>query len=226
MRAIVVLTVLALLFILVRNGTGLDLGLTDVNPLVLGYSALFAAGLVVSELMRPVLSLMGATSRFVVVAIIAALVWFGFDQARLAGKVPEYLLSVQERADAPDAPVETRLPVAWDGVYRAVAQINNTSIGAIVDIAAPLVVLQYEEAERIGLQPQRFKFDKRVTIADRKVIAAKFALLSVRIDAVEVFEVEAAIAAPGTLEASIIGLSFLSRLSTVAIVKDSLLLRQ
>ncbi len=226
MRALIIFIVLGLLYLLVKNTTDIDLGMDEVNPVLLGYGALFAAGIVTAELLRPLLSLMGATSRFVVVALIAGLVWTGFEVARSAGKIPAALLDPDVTTLGNDPINQTRLLLAWDGVYRAVAQINNTSLGVLVDIASPLVIVQYAEAERLGLHPERLKFDQRIALADRKIFAALFPLFSVRIDDVELFEVEAAIAAPGVLETSVIGLSFLNRLSNAALVDDELYLRQ
>lgn len=226
MRAIIILVVLGLLFLLVKNSASLDLRTDQVNPVILGYGALFAGGIVAAELLRPLLSLLGATSRFVVVAIIAAMVWVGFEGARNAGRIPEALLNPEARpTDAEIAP-QTRLQVSWDGVYRAVAQVNNMSLGVMVDTGTPLVLLQYSEAERLGMQPQRLKFDQRVSVADRKINAATLRLFSVRIDTIELLNVEGAIAAPGELETSVVGLSFLHRLSNVALIKEELFLRQ
>ncbi|MFT4716727.1 MAG: clan AA aspartic protease (TIGR02281 family) [Paracoccaceae bacterium] len=226
MRAILVFVVLGLLYLLVKNSGDLEAGEKGINPVLLGYGALFAAGIVTSELLRPVLSLMGATSRFVVVAIIAGLVWFGFQQARNSGILPLALTDPGRVATTNEPVRQTWLPLAWDGVYRAVAQVNNMSLGVLIDTGAALVILQYEEAERLGLHPERFKFDQRITVADRKIIGAKFVLGSVRIDDVEMFNVVAAVAEPGALETSVIGLSFLTRLSTAAIIDDQFYMRQ
>ncbi len=227
MRAILVLAVLALLYLLVRNLTDFDVRLDDLNPVLLGYGALFAAGIVAAELLRPILLLLAPVSRFVVVAVIAALVWTGFETARQAGKIPQALLDPAPAGpEALTGPPQTSLPPAWDGLYRTVAQVNNTSLGVLVDPATPLVVLQYEEAERLGLHPERLQFTERVPVSDRKITAAHLPLLSVRINDVEVFEVDAAIAAKGALETSLIGLSFLNRLSAVYLKKGELVLRQ
>lgn len=226
MRAIIVIIVLGLLYMLVKNSTDLDVGLEGINSVLLGYGALFAAGIVTAELLRPLLSMMGATSRFVVVAVIAGLVWFAFETARTNGVIPAAMLNPTNTPEQDEPINQTRLVLAWDGVFRAVAQVNNMSLGVLVDTGTPLVVLQHGEAERLGLHPERLKFDQRLTIADRKITVALLPLLSVRIDDIEVFEVEAAIAAPGALEANIVGLSFLNRLSTTAIVDNELYLRQ
>jgi len=228
MRAVLIGVVLVLLFFLVRNSSSLDAGLTYFNPVLLGYGALFVAGVVAAELLRPVLSLLSAGSRFVVVVLLAGLVWFGFDQARQAGILPDFQVNESGRAGS-KAPVSKPLTVlspAWDGVYRAVAQINNRSIGVLVHMATPLVLLQYEEAVRLGFRPESLTFKDRITVSDHKVKAAKITLGTVRIDAITVLNVEAAIAEKGAIETSLIGLSFLDRLSVVALKDGTLVLGQ
>ena len=79
------LAVLALLNLLVDRGTDLEIGLGEVNPVLLGYGALFITGIVAGELLRPILSQMAPVLRFVVVAVLAGMVWVGFEQARNSG---------------------------------------------------------------------------------------------------------------------------------------------
>jgi clan AA aspartic protease (TIGR02281 family) len=223
MRALVVFAILGLIYVLVRYGLEVELGLDRVNPVLIGYGALFAAGIVAAELLRPLLGMMSALSRFVTVAVLAGLVWVGLETARNAGYIPE-TLSDPEIAARPVP--QTLLPRAWDGVYRGVAQINNMSVGVVVSTGTPVVVVQYEEAERIDLFPETLTFSDRVTVGDRKVAAAPVMLLSVRIDGVEVFGVPGAVAAKGAIETSIIGLSFLDRLGAVGLSGGKMLLRQ
>ncbi|MFQ5438291.1 MAG: TIGR02281 family clan AA aspartic protease [Paracoccaceae bacterium] len=225
MRAILVLAVLVLLFLLVRNSTTLDAGLTHIDPIIAGYGALFIAGIVTAELLRPLLSLLSGSSRFVVVAVLAALVWLGADRMLLQDRLPAF---VPEPASHSPATAgngrQTSLSPSWDGIYRTVAQINNQSVGALIDPATPLVLLQYQEAERIGLHPETLTFSDRIAVSDRKVSAARLTLVSVRIDTLDLLQVDAAIAAPGELETSLVGLSFLNRLDRVQFSDGTLVL--
>jgi len=225
MRAILVLLVLAMLYALVSLGTDLRIETEDLNPILLGYGSIFTAGIVVAELLRPLLSLVSATTRFVVVAVLAALVWLGFELARDAGKIPEGLLTAEIAAPASIETPIAHLHAAWDGLFRTVAQVNNQSVGAIIDTGTPLVLLQYEEASRLGFHPETIDFNARVPVSDRKVKVAYFPLLSVRVEDAEIFNVEAAIAEQGALETNLIGLSYLKRLSGFALSEGELLLR-
>jgi len=217
-----------LLFVLVRSSQFFDGSLAGISPIIFGYGALFAAGIVTSELFRPLLSTLAPSSRFVMVALMAGLVWFAIEQARLAGTIPDAVLGLPPSTspDKPRPPASTRIPVAWDGIYRAVAQVNNSSLGVIIDTATPLVILQYEEAERLGFQPAKRDFNSRVSVSDRKINAAPYLLQSARIDGIELFGVQGAIAEKGALQSSLIGLSFLDRLSAFGLANGQIFLRQ
>lgn len=222
MQAIGVFAVLGLIYVLVRLGLGQDFGLSDANPLLFGYGALFAAGIVAAELLRPLLSMMSALSRFVTVAALAALVWIGLVSAWQAGRLPTALSDPEAVPDFHQVSISP----AWDGAFRTVAQVNNRSLGAVVSTGTPLVLIQYEEAERLDLNPERLRFSQRLPLGDRKIAAAPVRLLSVQIDDVVVFGVQAAVARQGEIETSVIGLSFLDRLSAAALIDGRFILRQ
>ena len=224
MRAVLVLVGLGALWALTATFTEIDLTPVGANPVLMGYGALFAAGIVAAELLRPVLALLSPASRFVVVAVLAALVWVGFQTARTAGMIPDSVLTADRAGQA--RAVQTRIPPAWDGVYRAVFQINRQSTGAMVDLGTPLVLLQAEEAERMGFDLSKVQYNQRVPLADRRIRVAPLTFLSVGIDDIELFGVKGAIAAPGELDGNVIGLSFLQGLSAFGLVDGVLYLRQ
>ncbi len=227
MRTFLVLVVLVLLFALIRNNTGFDPSLGAIDPTLLGYGALFAAGIVAAELLRPLLTRLGASSRFVVVAVLAGLVWYTLDRAHVSDVISNAVFNVESvSSDETKTPAEVILKPAWDGVFRTVAQVNNRSVGVLVAPASPVVVLQYEEAERLGLHPETLDFNARIAVAERKIVAARFTLSSIRMNAIELFDIDAAIAEKGAVESNVFGLSFLNRLSGVALRNGDLVLRQ
>jgi len=224
MRAILVFLVLLMLYLLVRYGGGAEIAASEVNPTLVGFAALFIAGIVTAELIRPLLGLMGPLSRFVVVAILAAMTWIGFDAANRSGLIPKSMLGT-----LPDPSVQkvyqTEVPKSWDGLYRAIAQVNARSVGALIDLSVPLVVLQYEEAERMGLHPERAKFETRISVGDTKIDVAPLQLVSVQIDKVVVLNVKGAVAAKGALTTSLIGLSYLENLRLMTLRDGALVLQ-
>jgi len=224
MRAILVLSVLGLLYALVRIGTNTPIVPQDLNPVLVGYGALFVAGIVTAELMRPLLSLMAPVSRFVVVAVLAGLVWVGLEQARRTNLIPQEEFSPLSK-DGQRRIFQTTVPKSWDGIYRAIAQVNARSVGVVVETAAPFVVLQYADAERLGLHPENMKFTEKVSLGTGKIMVAKGQFVSVQIDKVVVLDVKGAIAEKGALASSVVGLSFLERLEYLGLKDGNLVLR-
>ena len=227
MRLFLAIVALVLLFALIRSNTGFDFSLGSVDPALLGYAALFAAGIVASELLRPLLSRLGAAARFVVVAILAGLVWMAVERGDVTALLSQTIFHAETLdSDNIKPPAEVRLKPAWDGVFRTIAQVNSRSVGVLVAPSVPVVVLQYSEAERLDLHPETLDFNDRIAIADRKIEAAPFKITSIRMNGIELFDVKAAIAKKDALESNIFGLSFLNRLTDVLLEGGDLVLRQ
>ena len=107
-----------------------------------------------------------------------------------------------------------------------VVEVNNQALPMVVDLATPFVLLQYNDAARLGLKPQTLVFKDRIPLGDRKVQAAKLEIASVQLDGIAVQNVAAAVAAPGILETNILGLSFLTSLDDVALEDGTLVLKK
>ena len=88
MRALLILIVLGVIYLGVRSLTDIRIDVANANPVLLGYGALFTAGIVAAELLRPLMQRMSALSRFTIVAALAAIVWLSFEMARLSGRIP------------------------------------------------------------------------------------------------------------------------------------------
>lgn len=227
MRALTVLLVLAFLFLLIRTGTGIRLDPDNLNPVLIGYGALFTAGIVMAEVLRPLMVRLLPVARFVVVITLAGLVWLGIDQLGKSGHFPDAFLNPSAISTTQDANVEqVEISPAWDGIYRVVVEVNNQALPMVVDLATPFVLLQYNDAARLGLMPQTLVFKDRIPLGDRKVQAAKLEIASVQLDGIAVQNVAAAVAAPGILETNILGLSFLTSLDDVALADGTLVLKK
>ncbi|MCB1368991.1 MAG: TIGR02281 family clan AA aspartic protease [Rhodobacteraceae bacterium] len=223
MRALLILIVLGVIYLGVRSLTDIRIDVANANPVLLGYGALFTAGIVAAELLRPLMQRMSALSRFTIVAALAAIVWLSFEMARLSGRIPAALLDPQSSQQ--DLRI-VHLPQAWDGLYRTIAQVNSQSLGVIIDTSTPLVILTYDEAERLGLVHDGLAFTDRVAVSDRKIAAALLPFMSVRVGDLEILKVDGAIAEPGALGTSLIGLSYLSRLKAAGVIGRDMVLQQ
>ena len=93
------------------------------------------------------------------------------------------------------------------------ATINERPVTLMADTGATLVVLTYEDAERLGLSPQRLDFSGRVQTANGVARIAPITLDRVRVDDITLRDVTAAVADKGVLPVNLLGMSFLGRLT-------------
>lgn len=99
------------------------------------------------------------------------------------------------------------------GHFTATARVNGRSIPVLVDTGASMVALSYEDAERAGVVVRPHDFTGRVSTANGIAKIAPVRLDSVSIDDITVYDVEAAVSEPGRLGTSLLGMTFISRLS-------------
>ncbi len=101
-----------------------------------------------------------------------------------------------------------------NGHYVVSVSINNMSVQAMVDTGASAVALSYEDADRVGLHPRNLNFNIPVSTANGQVNAARVRLDKVEIDNVRVDGVDAMVLPQGALNGTLLGMSFLSKLSS------------
>ena len=100
-----------------------------------------------------------------------------------------------------------------NGHFSAEADINGRSIPVMIDTGATMVVLSYEDAERAGLLLTDKDFTRAVSTANGTARVAPVTLDRVSIGNITVRDVPAAVAESGRLRTSLLGMTFLSRLS-------------
>ena len=108
----------------------------------------------------------------------------------------------------------TEIKVGSQGHYTARATINKSDIDVMVDTGASVVALSYEDAQKAGLRPNTLDFKIPVSTANGTVMAARAKLDRVEIDTVRVDDVEALVLPKGALNGTLLGMSFLSKLSS------------
>ena len=147
---------------------------------------------------------------------------------RVSGPLPSLVLSVLLIGSAglpgfsANAPVQpalrlmalTELKAGSLGHYTAQATINKTDIDVMVDTGASVVALSYEDAQRVGLRPNTLDYTVPVSTANGIVKAARATLDRVEIDTVHVDNVDALVLPAGALNGTLLGMSFLSKLSS------------
>ncbi|MGF1500340.1 MAG: TIGR02281 family clan AA aspartic protease [Paracoccaceae bacterium] len=114
---------------------------------------------------------------------------------------------------------------AWDRHYRADVRINEVPVRMMVDTGASMVLLPYETAYHLGIDPSHLRYSLRVSTANGPSSVAPVTLEKVRVGPIVVHDVEAAIAHPGRLNQALLGMSFLERLTEFSFRGEKLILR-
>lgn len=154
----------------------------------------------------------------VVLASIVAIFFFDniAGSLRLSGDTPALPKQTADRSAEPQSafPSEVRLKADALGHFVVQAYVNDEKATFVVDTGATLVVLTYEEAERLGLSPGNLDFWGRVETANGIAAVAPVMLDRVRVHGITVRDVKALVAQRGALAANLLGMSFLRRLGS------------
>lgn len=122
--------------------------------------------------------------------------------------------------------VEELRRAPFDDHYRAWAEVNGTALELMIDTGASMVLLPYEDAIAVGIDPDELDFSVPVTTANGHSAVAPVQLSSIRIGRIAAFNVPAAVAQPEMLKSGLLGMSFLNRIDEVTFRDDRLILRQ
>ncbi|QBX37318.1 TIGR02281 family clan AA aspartic protease [Brevundimonas sp. S30B] len=117
-----------------------------------------------------------------------------------------------------------RVARADDGHYWARASIEGQPIDLMVDTGSSLVVLTRQDAERLGYRLDEADYSVRLSTAAGPVAAAPIRLAVVGVGSARVERVAALVAADG-LPHSLLGMSYLGRLSSFEATPRDLTLR-
>ena len=122
--------------------------------------------------------------------------------------------------------IETELRRGWDGHYRADAIVNGVGMRLMVDTGATMVLIPYEQAAAIGIDPNEIDFSVPVMTANGRSTVAQITIASIVVGNIVVRDVQAAVAQPGKLQTGLLGMSFLDRLGETSFQGNRLFLRQ
>jgi aspartyl protease family protein len=118
------------------------------------------------------------------------------------------------------------LPVGRGGHFHANVEINGRTIPMLVDTGASYVALSAEDADRLGVITRPSDFTITMYTANGRAKAAPVRLHAVHIDTLSVYDVDAVVAQPGAMSSSLLGMSFLRRLTRFEAQPDRLRLIQ
>lgn len=154
-----------------------------------------------------------------VIALILGSFWedIGFAGRRVAGNlVPG--LAIEENG-------EIWVARRQDGHFYLEADVNGTSVLFLVDTGASEISLTANDARRIGLTLTPAHFVGTMYTANGQVSIAPVRLDSVVVGPIAAYGVDAHVNS-GEMEGSLLGMSFLERLSSYEVRGDRLYLRQ
>jgi aspartyl protease family protein len=112
-----------------------------------------------------------------------------------------------------------------DGHFHATVEVNGTPVRFMIDTGASDIVLSRRDAERAGLGPAGLDYDRRALTANGPVATARVVLDEVRLGSFADLDVPASVSA-GTLDVSLLGMSYLDRFAGIEIAGDRMRLRR
>ena len=113
---------------------------------------------------------------------------------------------------------------AADGHFWAEASVDGRNVRFLVDTGATAVALSQTDAKRLGLDTKTLDYSYKVMTASGEARAASVKLASVSVAGAQVRDVDALVVEKG-LETSLLGMSYLGRLSSFQATPRALVLR-
>ena len=110
--------------------------------------------------------------------------------------------------------------------YQTEVEINGVRIHALVDTGATFVALTAEDARALNIDPPPSAYTMRMSTANGAAFAAPVHLRQARVGDITVYDVDAVVHQPGTLWMSLLGMSFLKKLSSFQNADGRLVMKQ
>ncbi|MDP9840557.1 aspartyl protease family protein [Neorhizobium huautlense] len=126
---------------------------------------------------------------------------------------------------ASDGSSEVILHRAMGGHFQARMEVNGRTVPMLVDTGASSVVLSWDDARTLGLDPENLSFTVSVSTANGRAMAAPVRLDQMTIGPIVRRDVRAMVASEGRLDESLLGMTFLSTLSSLQIQTDEMRLK-
>lgn len=117
----------------------------------------------------------------------------------------------------------TAIAKSTDGHFWAVGSVNGASVRFLVDTGATAVALTPADAQRLGLGPEDLHYSARVVTAGGSARAASVRLASITVGGAKLENVDALVIEKG-LDTSLLGMSYLGRLTRFEATRKSLVL--
>ncbi len=151
----------------------------------------------------------------------------GFQKPLPAGSEPDLVAAPQPQPQpqiARVAPDETVIEADSRGHYYTDAEVNGETIRFLVDTGATMVALSRDDAARVGFRPGPAEFTHRANTANGIARVAPVIIDEIEIGDISVRDVRGAVM-DIPMRHSLLGMSFLTRLSGYEVRDRQLILR-
>lgn len=125
-----------------------------------------------------------------------------------------------------DSSGDVTLRATSNGHFETTAEINGRDVDVMVDTGATAVALSYEDAERAGIYLRPADFTHRASTANGIAKIAPIEISSISIGGITVRNVRGSVAERGKQHKTLLGMTFLGRLSRVEMRKNALVLHE
>jgi aspartyl protease family protein len=113
---------------------------------------------------------------------------------------------------------------ASDGHFWANGEVNGRTVRFLVDTGATAVALTPDDAQRLGIDPAQLHYGYKVVTAGGQIRAASVRLASITIAGARLDDVDALVIEKG-LDTSLLGMTYLGRLSRFEATRGALVLQ-
>jgi aspartyl protease family protein len=137
---------------------------------------------------------------------------------------PSALRATSDVVPALPAAEAAQISKASDGHFWAEAEVNGERVRFLVDTGATAVALTAADAQRLGFAPKELDYAYTVTTASGPARAAQIKLASISVAGARIPNVEALVIEKG-LDTSLLGMTYLGRLSRFEATPQALILR-
>ena len=112
------------------------------------------------------------------------------------------------------------------GQFETEVEIDGQRLPVMIDTGATFLTLSYEDAERLGIRLMPSDYTIKTSTANGASLVGKVQLARVTLGSITIRDVPALVCRRGQLAQSLLGMSFLSRLSSLSVDRGRLALAQ
>lgn len=144
---------------------------------------------------------------------------------RLAGELlpPGHSLSITDNRGSNQA---VRIRRRSGGHFQVRAQINGQPVSMLVDTGATSIVLSHADARSIGIDISQLRYTVPAQTANGVAYSAPTTISSIAVGSIVMYNLDVQVSKAGALNQSLLGMNFLTRLSSYEVAGDFLTLRQ